>query len=234
MLSKLMAALARVIFLLGLAAGGLLNSGIQKKNDVKWEDQHSLKEIARRSKELGKARITLPGPHANLPGVNMSLDEALRDHSVVVAEVVARKSYVFDSYGIRTWYRFRITDALSQRIAKYCPTCPEVGEAPQDLLPINSDEFLLATGGGTVNIDGVEVTVDSQSLPTFESGKRYLLFVSLTPSGVARLGAGPAGIFRVADNEKLEAVDKRNYPIKAEVSRRFAGKLSEFRSHVKH
>jgi hypothetical protein len=37
----------------------------------------------------------------------------------------------------------------------------------------------------------------------------------------------------VSDDDKLEAVTNRSYPIQAEISQRFAGKLSEFKSHVK-
>jgi hypothetical protein len=233
MLPKLIASIACVILLIGLSAKSLLNTDTQKSAPVKWEDKNSLKEIARRSKEEGKDKVTIPGPFVEYPGMNMKVDGALRDYTVVVAEVITSKSYVFDSYGIGTWYKFRITDALSERNPEYCPTCPEAPEAPKDFTPINSDEFLLATGGGTVNIDGVEVTVNDRSLPVFESGNKYLLVISLTPSGVALLGAGPAGVFQVADDDKLEAVNKLNYPLQVEIRQRFAGKLSELKSHVK-
>jgi hypothetical protein len=233
MLPKLLAAVACVILLIGLGATGLLHNSRQKNDTLKWADKNSLKEIARRSKEEGRVKVTVPGPFIEDPGMNMKVDEALRDYSVVVAEVIASKSYAFNSDGIRTWYKFRITDALSERNMEYCPTCPEIPEAPQDLSPINSDEFLLATGGGTVNIDGVEVTVNDRSLPAFESGKKYVLVISMTSSRVALLGAGPSGVFRVADDEKLEAINKLNYPMQAEISQRFAGKLSELKSHVK-
>jgi hypothetical protein len=142
MVTKLIAVVACVILVLGLGARGLLKTGIQKKQTMKWEDTNSLKEIARRTKEEGRGKVTVPGPFAEYPGVGMKVDEALRDYSVVVAEVIASKSYAFDSYGIGTWYKFRITDSLSERTPKYCPTCPEVPEAPQDLPPINSDEIL--------------------------------------------------------------------------------------------
>src|SRR6266550_2932872 len=123
MVPKLIAAIACVILLLGLGARGLLNSGVQNKNKAKWEDKYSLKEIARRTKEEAKAKVTIPGPFIEYPGMDMKVDEALRDYSVVVAEVIAGKSYAFDSYSIGTWYRFRITDALSQGYAEYCRTC---------------------------------------------------------------------------------------------------------------
>lgn len=233
MLPKLIFAIACGILLIGLSVTAFLNNGVQEKDKVPWAEKNSLKEIARRSKEEGKDKVTIPGPFIEYPGMNLKVDEALRGYSVVVAEVITSKSYAFDIYSIETWYKFRIADALSERNAQYCPTCPEVGEVPQDFLPINSDEFVLATDGGTLNIDGVQVTVNDRSLPVFEAGKKYLLVISLTPTRVAILGTGPVGVFLVSDDGKLEAVNKLNYPLQAEIRQRFAGKLSELKSHVK-
>jgi hypothetical protein len=199
---------------------------------VKWEDKYSLKEIARRAKEEGRAEVTIPGPWVNEPGLDMKFDEALRHYSVVVAEVISSKSYAFNSYSIGTWYKFRITDALSERNSEYCPTCPEAREAPQEFTPINSDEFLLSAGGGTVNVNGVEVTETDRYLPAFEIRKKYVLVISLAPTRVAIFGTGPAGVFRVSDDDRLESVSRRNYPMQAEIGQRFAGKLSELKSHI--
>lgn len=232
MLLKLSATVVCVVLLLGLGAIGLRRAGVQQKDNVKWEDKYSLKEIARRAKEEGRAEVTVPGPFIDYAGEGMKLDEASRLYSIVVAEVIRSKSYVFDSYSIGTWYKFRITDALSERAPKYCPACGDAPEAPQEFTPINSDEFLLTTCGGTVDIDGVEVTTRDRLLPLFENGKKYLLVISLEPTRIAFLGAGSSGVFR-ADGDKLEAMNKHNYPIQAEIGQRFAGKLSELKSHVK-
>ena len=233
MLPKLIAAIACVIVLVALGATAFLNNGIQKSDTVPWAERNSLKETARRTKEEGRTKVTISGPWVNNPGMSTKLDEALQNYSVVVSEMIASKSSVFDAYGIQTWYKFRITDTLSRRDAENCPTCPDVPEPPKEFIPISADEFLLATGGGTVDIDGVEVTVNHRSLPEFESGKKYLLVISLTRTGVALLGAGPAGVFQVADDDKLEAVNRHNYALQAEIRDRFNGKLSELKSHAK-
>jgi len=233
MLLRLIAAVACVIVLVALSATAFLNNGVQKRANVPWMERNSLKEIARRSKEEGRTKVTVPAPWVNDPGMSTKVDEALQNYSVVVAEMIASKSYVFDAYSIQTWYKFRITDTLSKTDAEHCPTCPDVPEPPKDFTPISADEFLFATGGGTVDIDGVEVTMNDRSLPVFESGKKYLLVISLTRTGVALLGAGPAGVFQVADDDKLEAVNRRNYALQAEIRDRFNGKLSELKSHAK-
>jgi hypothetical protein len=138
----------------------------------------------------------------------MKLDKALQDYTVVVAELITSKSYLANSDGATTWYKFKIIDPLSERYANYCNTCPDVPEVPEDLSPVNYNEFVLPTSGGTVNVDGVEVTVDSGSEPVFENGKKYLLVLSLWPSRVARNGCGSVRGFQVDENERLEAVDK--------------------------
>lgn len=234
MLPKLLAVVAVVILLIGLGVKGILNSSNQQTNYEKWRDKNSLKEIARRSKFERKGKVTIPGPFIDYPGMEMKLEEATRDYSVVVGQVIENKSYPFDSDGVRTWYRFKIIDLLSEKYGDYCHTCPEAPEVPADFSPVSPNEILVATAGGTVNADGVELTMNNRSLPPFENGKKYLLVISITPSRVALLGAGPAGIFRVDENERLEAVDKGNRPMQAEISERFAGDLPKLKTHMKH
>jgi hypothetical protein len=231
MIPKLIAAFACVILLIALGASGLRNVGTQKKAQVKWEDKHSLKEIARRSKAEGKGAIKVPGSWFDYPGRDMTLDKALSDYTVVVAEMMTSKSYPFESRGVRTWYKFKIKEALSEKYANPCSTCPEIPDVPEDLSPVNYDEFVFPTSGGTVNVDGVDVTVDPGSEPVFESGKKYLLVVSLAPSRVALMGAGPSGIFQVNEDDRLEAADKAS-PMQAEITRRFAGSLAKLRTHL--
>lgn len=236
MIAKLIAAIACAMLLVGLGATGILklksgSRGSQNNDYVKWREKNSLKEKARQTKAEGKTSITLPGVWLDYPVSDVKLDTAFQDYSVVVAEVVTSKSYPVNFDGVTTWYKFRLLDQLSQKSATYCHTCP-VPEVPEDMSFINVDEFLLPTAGGTINIDDVEVTVDRGSEPVFESGKKYLLILSLTGSRVASLPARSAGIFRVHENEQLEAFDKAS-PIQAELNRRFGGDLSKLRIHSK-
>jgi len=233
MIPKLIAAIACALLLVVLGATGILKlkSGAKNNDYVKWRDKNSLKEKARQTKAEGKKAITLPGVWIDYPVSDVKLDTAFQNYSVVVAEVVTSKSYPVNNDGVTTWYKFRVLDQLSEKFANYCHTCPEP-EVPEDLSSINVDEFLLPTAGGTINVDGVEVTVDRGSEPVFESGKKYLLILSLAVSRVASLPARSAGIFRVDENEKLEAFDKSS-PIQAELNRRFGGDLSKLKTHIK-
>ena len=238
--TKLLAAVAVVILLFGLGASGLLNTGTQKKDNVGWEEKRSLEElenrslkaIARRMKAEGKGKATIPGYRVDYPGMEMTLDEAVRDYSVVVGELIESKGYSSNSYGIRTWYRFKITDPISEKHADFCPACPEPPEIPEDFSHPGPDEIVLATGGGVLNVDGVELTMINNPLLKFENGKKYVLVVSIAPSRVDLLGAGPAGVLRVDENERLEAIDKGSWPMHAEILQRFSGNLNRLKTHI--
>jgi hypothetical protein len=240
MLTKLLAAVAVVVLLFGLGASGLLNTGTQKKDNLDWAEKRSLEElekrslkaIARRMKAEGKGKATIPGFHFDYPGMEMTLDEAVRDYSVVVADLIESKSYSINSNGIRTWYRFKITDPISEKHAAFCPACPEPPEIPEDFPHPGPDEIVTATGGGVLNVDGVELTMINHTLPQFENGKKYLLVVRIAPSRVALLGAGPAGVLRVDETERLEAIDKGSWPMHAEIRQRFSGNLNRLKTHI--
>jgi hypothetical protein len=226
MFLKLTIAIACILLFLTLGI-------IKKQTTSTWAERNSVKEIARRTKAEGRSKVTITGPAIDYPGEGMNLDLAARDYSVVVAEPTENKSYFMGSQAVRTWYRFRIVDTLSQKPPSPCYTCSPVPDIPEDFGAINPNEFLMATAGGTVSVDGIEVTVDNPAIPAFEKGKKYLLFISITPSQVALLAAGPSGVFRVNEDESLEAVNKSNRPLKSDINQRFNLKLSKLKEQLK-
>ncbi len=232
MIFRFIGATAFTLLLFAFGFSLLLNKNQPSQSATQSVEKNSLREIARRTKAEGRLKIRVPGPISDYPGEDMGFDEAVQEYTLAVAEPLTNKSYVVDSNGVRTWYKFRIIELLSRRNSVLCYTCPPVPDAPREMFPISADEFLIATGGGTVAVDGVDITVDNSALPMFETGKRYLLFISLTPTGVALLGAGPAGVFRVGVDERLEPVSREDRPIQAQVHQRFAFRLSKLKERV--
>ncbi|MDQ1638219.1 MAG: hypothetical protein QOF62_1558 [Pyrinomonadaceae bacterium] len=232
MILKCILAVAFAAALVGLGIVPLLKNR-QSNSPAQSVQAKSLKEVAQRTKAEGRQAVELPGPIGDFPGEDMDIDEALRDYTVVVAEPLTSKSYLIGDYRINTWYRFRIIDTISRRDAIFCYTCPQVPDAPADLPSLSADEFFLPRGGGTVTLDGVAVTMGNPNLPSFESGKRYLLILKLTSSGVAILGAGPTGVFQTSDNEHLEPFVKNDRRMHSEMSERFNLKLSRLKAHMK-
>jgi hypothetical protein len=162
----------------------------------------------------------------------MDLQEALQYYSVVIAEPVESRTYVTDADNIRTWYRFDIKEILHVRPPLICDTCQKPGEPPAELTPAGQGKFLISKIGGTTLVNGVRMTMTDLDLPEFDLHKQYLMFVSLSPNGVAMLGGGPAGIFRIKDSDDLEGLIGKNTRIKVEMEKRFDFKLSKLRQSL--
>lgn len=221
-----------VLILMGFGAKALLTSKWQNENRAEWTERRTLKEIARQARAAGRQQVTVRGPFIDYAGVDMDLKTAVQAYSAFVVEPIQDKSYVADDDLILTWWRFRILDAISEKPAVFCATCPSAPEVPEDFRAITSDELILPVIGGTVGIDGVQVTLTNNSLPPFEKKRQYFLFVSVTPNHVASLAAGPSGIFLIND-EQLIPINQYESPLKVEIHSRFERKLSKLKTHIR-
>jgi hypothetical protein len=104
---------------------------------------------------------------------------------------------------------------------------------PADFFPIAPDEFALSKFGGTITIDGVKLTTIDSTFPQFELHKEYLLFISRNSSGLAILGVGPNGVFRVKPQGSLTPLNGDPYPIKDDIQKRFAKSLDRVKSYAR-
>lgn len=198
---------------------------------MKWTERNSLKEIARRSKIEGKTKVRIDGPFLEYPGIDKSLSEAQKQNNIVLAQALDSESLPHGDFGVRTWVKFKIIETLSG-VNKQCNVCTNVPEIPEHFSPVNSDEFVLATSGGTVNVDGVQLTVENRSMTPFENGKKYVLVLSLAPSRFALLGAGPSGVFQVDDDDALQPINGQARLMQTEIQERFEN-VSKLKSHFK-
>lgn len=214
-------AIACVLVLIGLAITTDLKTPQEDAKDK------SIAALAQRTKKQGKTKVETPGLILDYAGGNIGLDEALQNYSVVISEPVESKSYITDAADeIGTAYKFRILETLSQRNAVFCNSCPQVNDVSGKLPPALHDEFLLQLSGGTVTVDGVEVTMANRGMPKFEAGQRYLMFISFTPGGMATLIGGPSGLFRITSDESLEAMGNGKHRLAVEIAARFSKSLS--------
>lgn len=227
------------MFKLILTISGLILLGVGLTASLKtpqetWQDKVSIEGQARRAKAQGKTSITIPGPLVDYSGMGMNVDDVLKKYSAVVAEVVESNTYL-DTDVITTAYKFRIVEAVVQKNAVFCDTCPPLRDASARLHPALSNEFILQFSGGTMMVDGVEVNMVNTGGLKFEGGKKYLLFISYTAGGMARLAAGPSGVFRVRDDdESIEPIGNPTHPIPSQIATRFSNKLSKFKQVDKH
>jgi hypothetical protein len=219
-----LSAVACGLFLLGVGITTAL------KTPQEYRKDRSIASLAKRAKNEGKTRVEAPGLIIDYAGGNIGLDEALQNYSVVIGEPLESKSYITDSADeIGTAYKFRVLEILSQRNAVFCNGCPQVNDVSGKLPPAHYDEFLLELSGGTVTVDGVEVTMPSSGMPKFEDGQRYLMFISFTPGGMATLIGGPSGLFRITSDESLEATGNGKHRLAVEIAARFSKSLSKFK-----
>lgn len=210
-----------------------LTVSLRKAPQQSWKDKNAIESVARRAKAEGKTKVTIPGPLIDYPGMGMNVDDALEQYSALVAEVVESNTYLGDSDVIRTAYKFRIIEPITQKHVAFCETCPPLRDASDKLRPALSNEFILELSGGTLTIDGVEVNMAHSGGLSFKGGEQYLLLVSFTPGGMARLAAGPSAVFRVRDNDFIAPIGKSSHPIPSQVATRFSNKLSKFKEAAK-
>lgn len=220
-----------IVALSGLVLLGIGMTAALKVPQETWKDKVSIQSRAHKAKTEGKTSLTLLGPIAEYPGMGMSLDDALQKYSSVVAEVVESNTYLGDADVINTAYKFRILEVVTQKNAVFCDTCPPLRDVSAKLHTTVSNEFLLELSGGTVTVDGVKVRMANTGGLEFEPGKKYLLFISFTPGGMARLAAGPAGVFRVKedDDDTVEAIAEEISLLKKDLDQRHANKISTLR-----
>ncbi|MDQ3918232.1 MAG: hypothetical protein M3348_07125 [Acidobacteriota bacterium] len=174
----------------------------------------SFAELAQLAKARGERQVVVPGvatlyPNATTPE---ELNGSLPEYAVFVAEMVAEKSYLASrlqpggespSELIKSWYKFKVLDAISE--GRPHPSFA-VRELPTELLPVAADEVLVPAEGGTVVIDGVEVTQHEESVARFRRNRKYLLLLSVEPATrVGELAFGPQSVLPLSADGGLDA-----------------------------
>src|SRR5437762_12653491 len=99
---------ALILGTLILVAVGIKWTTTSSQRQDKQSERKTIPIVARESKAHAKIHVEVPGPIIDYP--TLSLDEMLRDYSVVIATPIAEKSYLVDDDTIATWYKFAILD----------------------------------------------------------------------------------------------------------------------------
>lgn len=218
--------LVSVLVVLGVGVTAVLRTPQENPETGK-----SIAAIARRAKTEGRTRVVIPGPILEYPNMAADLDTLLTKYSAVVVDVAESKSFIADSDpdAIRTAYKFRIIEPLTQKAAAVCESCPALVDISNQVSPAAPNEFILEVSGGSVSIDGVAVTMTNSGKLTFEKGKKYLMLVSFTPGAMARLAAGPSSVFKIHDDESIESMANPKNSIPSQVAARFSNNLTRFK-----
>jgi len=162
-----------------------------------------------------------------------SLDEALGRDTIVLAEVSGKKTLA-DVWGLRTWYRFRILESLSEKPMPKYPNYDSLPDPPEEMRPLKEDEFVILEANGQMEIDGVRVTQRSNGV-VFKEGGTYLLFLHIEPRkrvGV-RSGTEPSGVFLVAKDGTFKAYIDGPHPLRDQLAKRFGNSIEKLRTALR-
>jgi hypothetical protein len=111
-------------------------------------------------------------------------DDAIANYSIVKGQSVDAKSYpALLNRSIRTWYKFRVDETLSQKPLLSCDGCDSMPTPPPDMLPLQANEILVSKLGGALNCNGVSLVAKEGSFPDFLFSQNYMLILQLDQSG---------------------------------------------------
>lgn len=159
------------------------------------------------------------------------IDDALSKYSVIVAHPVSGTSYVWSSelQIIGTWYKFAITESLSQRPHITCESCDT--DPPAGLLPLRTGQLLIPKYGGSVMINGVTINSIDTDFPAYQTSQSYLIFLDIDQAkGVGSLEGGGAAVFTVGANGVLTPVSSINSALAEDISLRYGNSLPALRA----
>jgi hypothetical protein len=160
------------------------------------------------------------------------LRTALSLNTVVLAELVDKKTYA-DTWGLHTWYRFKIKESLVENPPPRRSNWMFTG-APSDMLPIAEDEFLIQGSNGRLEIDGVTVIQSSNGARYLED-QTYLLFLWIDPATRIAISGGTDahGVFLVDNDGNLRSYVDDDYPLKSDIAKRFNNSVDNLRQALK-
>lgn len=229
-----------ILIIFTIAAISTIRISSKGKQEViqelqKSQDRGTINWHVKAAKAKGEDQVFLSGPRVEYADGVKDVDEALLHLGLVTAKPIEKKSYVRDTDEIVTWYRFKIVEKLSHNSLPKCEACGiSEEEIPVDLLPLKRNEILVVKYGGTVNLEGVKVTMIDPQIPEFVMFQSYLLFLATDSSGkIGQIRMGPTGIFSVMSDGSIEPITKKEHPLKKDIKTRYSDSLEQVKKSLR-
>jgi hypothetical protein len=227
--------LGLILVIAGFSGVAVYKPGLQGRQlpkDVPSEGR--LRWHAQQAKSDGNQKVKVPTLLYDYGGSSnaLDIDQALFTYTALVAKPIDKRSYEYTSNDIVTWYKFATIEALSETRKPTCSTCDRM-TPPPEMLPLKSGEFFVVRNGGSLIVDGVEVEQEEPGYPPFREGQKYLLLVSMYPSGVASTAGGPLGVFTLDDNGIAAPINSKSHRLKTTFNNEFGASVNNIRQKLK-
>lgn len=196
----------------------------------------TLKERARLARSRGQQKLTLDRP--NDPVIEFTdFESALSNHTAVIAQPTASTSYIVEGNGLNsldeivTCYKLKTLEKLSESARSEYPA---PGGATSPLRPLAEGEFITCHVGGTVNVEGVEVTAKKPKYPSLSLDKSYLLFVKFDATGqVANMPMGSMVSLPLNEDGTFELTDWQPGLLKEKVGNQYGRSVEHLKDDLK-
>lgn len=194
----------------------------------------TLQERIKLAKLKGQKNLFVPLSYGTSDYITFSdMDTAAAIYTIVIAQPIAVATFTEEEGQIVTSYKFRTVEVLTEPKPSKFPFTFR-GELPAELQPFGDNEFLVSILGGTLNIEGVNVTTKYDDYEPFSLSKKYLLFLEFdTSKRVGGMDMGPLSALTINDDGTLETLDKKPHAIKRAVDKNFDNSVERLKNHLK-
>lgn len=212
----------------GILGSRRSNSELSKKQEE--FPKGSLLWYVQQAKDKGQKEITIGPTMVEYAGSSntTTLDEVLHLYNGIIAVPVRRQTLPYDGEQIVTWYKFKTVEILS-KTPEAMLTEESSAFPPQQLLPIASDEFVIAEYGGSLVMNDVKL-IKPFEYPPFETAKQYLMFVRRSPSGKGEIVGGPIGAFGINNDGTIAPISDIQHPLIKTLNNIYNNSLNNIRA----
>jgi hypothetical protein len=232
---KVMAAgVAAILLLLGATTISTTRKQGRPDESERSQERGTLTWFAKRANARGERRAVKAAPLTSYVTDVKDIDEVASNYHLAVVLPVKSTAVAKNDSLILTWYKLKVVEDLSRQKISRCSACPLPVSIPQDMLPVLPDELLVTKFGGTVSIDGVEVTMEDKEFPPLSLSEKYLLFFETDPTGtIGDLMLGPGGVFVVRGDDSLTPLTDKGHDLSNHVRQRAGNSLRSLAEAVK-
>lgn len=224
--------------LVGIASFRIISGSFTTQQPVaaqkNTEKPGTIAWLVKRAKEQNKTKLFVPPPEESYVEVN-GLEDASSLYTTLVVQPVQQKTVVLNNSSLITWHKVKIIEFISYP-SRNCSNCVSSLTAPPEMLPLQADELLVPTYGGTLEVDGVQLESRAPDFGDHPSRlNKYLIFLSLDPGkGIGRLSIGPQGVFLFDSSDQMQPISESMSPLVRDVKLKVDNSLSKFKDHLRN